>query len=214
MNKKNLIPGKNADPTKLTHLETMFVAAYCITGSALEAARQSGSRGRPDRAAENMMGRKRVREAIAEKTARQCAKLNINSDRVLQASAAIAFSSIMDYTIDDAGNIGLADNANRAALSALKKFKRKVRTIPQRGNLKPIVEVEVELELWSKDSALGKLGEHYHLWGRQREDLQPTDDLTPEEEAEIFTEIFGDKLATIQANGNGHAKGNGGQPTS
>lgn len=86
-------------------------------------------------------------------------RFTLSADRIRREIAAIAHSDLRHYTIDGAGNVVPAEGAPPDAMRAISRVKMKRKTIPQgkdlAGNpLPPIVEVEADLYLWDKPTAL------------------------------------------------------------
>jgi phage terminase small subunit len=86
-------------------------------------------------------------------------RFTLSADRIRREIAAIAHSDLRHYTIDAAGNVVPAEGAPADAMRAISRVKVKRKTIPQgkdkAGNvLEPIVEVEADLYLWDKPTAL------------------------------------------------------------
>lgn len=80
-------------------------------------------------------------------------------DHIIDEMAQLANANISDFVQwDEEGRVTwtASESLTRSQKSAVKRFKRKTRTIPQK-NADPITEVEVEIELFDKLSALDKL---------------------------------------------------------
>lgn len=100
----------------------------------------------------------RIVELIAQREKAIAAPFKLKAGKIRREIAALAHSDLRHYRIDDAGEVVLAEGAPADAMRALSRVKIKRRTIPQsddKGNaLPPIVEVEADLYLWDKPSAL------------------------------------------------------------
>lgn len=88
---------------------------------------------------------------------KRAARIRIDADEVLRQLAALVKSSVKHYTIDDAGQVALADDAPPDAWFAVASVKHKIRST-EHG-----VTREVELKLWDKNSALDKAMRHLGL---------------------------------------------------
>ena len=84
-------------------------------------------------------------------------------DRVLLELARIGFSDISNYEVDDDGNVTLVEGADPQAMRAVSTLKRKTRIIPQK-NGEPIVEHDVEIKLWDKNTGLANCGKHLGMF--------------------------------------------------
>lgn len=100
-----------------------------------------------------------VQAAIGKLKESRLIRTEITQDRVLNELALLAFSDVTHYTIDDDGQIKLAEGAPATAMRAVSSIKRKIRT-DKDGN----VEREVELKLWDKPGPLKLAGRHVGLF--------------------------------------------------
>jgi hypothetical protein len=101
----------------------------------------------------------RVLAEIAKRESPARGRFTLSADRIRREIAAIAHSDLRHYTIDVAGNVVPAEGAPPDAMRAISRVKMKRKTIPQgndaAGNpLPPVVEVEADLYLWDKPTAL------------------------------------------------------------
>jgi phage terminase small subunit len=143
--------------------EAIFVADYLVHGNATKAAEKAGFTKRSARQkGSELLKRPRVAAAIEAGRKQTVRKFNLSGERVMKEMCAIAFSDIRHYVIGVDGTVALAVGAPDSAMRAIKRLKRKVRTIPVKEG-EPIVEVETEIELWNKDAELTALGRTKHL---------------------------------------------------
>ena len=166
----------------LSPREELFVHAYIASGNATDAARQAGysTRSANQRATE-VLSRPHVQKAIEAARTRIVRKFNVTAERIVEEMAVIGFSDIRHYAIDENGYLELADGAPDSAMRAVKRVKRKLRRIPQEDG-EPIVEIDTEFELWSKDSQVRNLGDYRKLFKENRADDDDEDNtLSPEQ---------------------------------
>lgn len=105
----------------------------------------------------------KVVEEIERREAEIARKVGMSAGRIRREIAAVAFSDVSHYMIDDAGEIALRPGAPKSALRAVSKVKRKTRTLIRRdanGDAQPVTETEVEIHLWDKPSALRLAAQH------------------------------------------------------
>ena len=152
----------------LTMMERAFVIEYPIDFNATRAALRAGyGKGVNAGVAANqgslLLQDPRIVGAIMAQLQAMAERANIRQDRVLKEVAAIAFSKITNYEIDDYGNVALAEGAPAAALSAISRIKKKIRhEIGQDGE--PITTYETELYLWNKNDALNSAMRHLGMF--------------------------------------------------
>jgi phage terminase small subunit len=179
---------------KTERREELFVAGILAHGNATQAAKDCGYSAKTAHAKGNeLLKRPSVKAALDAARSRIVRKFKVSAERVVEEMALIGFSDLRNYVVDDNGLLGLAPNAPDTAMRAVKKYKRKIRWIPQRGeDLAPIKEVEVEFELWSKDTELRNLGDYLKLFKENRADGDeaPEDRLTPAQREERITALL------------------------
>lgn len=76
------------------------------------------------------------------------AETRIQTHRVLEELAVVAFSSVDDYLVDDLGRVTVKDGAPDGAMRAVSSIKHRIRSTDDG------TEREVELRLWDKNPAL------------------------------------------------------------
>jgi hypothetical protein len=171
---------------KLSVREELFIEKWLASGNGAEAARFAGYSAKTARnKAVDLLKRPRIAKAIEARKSRIVRKFRVTQERVLEEMSIIGFSDLRHYALDANGYLQLADGAPDNAYRAVKKFKRKLRLIAGRDDAPPITEIDVEFELWSKESALGYLGNYLKLFKENRADGGPDDDgLTNEQRSE------------------------------
>lgn len=117
-------------------------AGYSKTGAAVEAVRQ--------------LTNAKVASVIDAERQKLSQKTDITTERVLNELAAIGFSRLTDYAIDDYGHVDAAGES----IAAVSSIKRKT-FCDKEGNQ---MGVETEIKLWDKVAALDKLGKHLGLF--------------------------------------------------
>lgn len=146
---------------ELTPRQQRFVAEYLIDLNATAAYKRAGYKA-AGRAAENnasrLLGNAGVAEAIAAAQHARAERVGLTSDEVLRELKVLGTSSVLDYAIDELGNVALAPGVPAEAIRAVSSIKRKVR------HLESGTEYETEIRLWDKNSALEKAGKHLGLW--------------------------------------------------
>lgn len=150
-----------------------FVEEYLLDLNATQAAIRAGYGAKTARqAGAELMEYVEVKEEIREAINARAARTLVNQDRVLDELAVVSFSNVDDYTVDEDGNLALAEDARPDAMRAIASVKRKRRVIPQKDS-EPIVEVEVEYKLWSKPETLRLSGQHLGMYIEKREITLP-----------------------------------------
>jgi phage terminase small subunit len=82
------------------------------------------------------------------------ARVQFDQDRVLHEIALLASSDIMNYVVDDEGNVGLRAGAHPDATRAIASLKKKI-LHTEAGTL-----YETEIRLWNKPASLKMAGDH------------------------------------------------------
>lgn len=156
----------------LTDKERRFVEEYLVHCNAAKAARKAGYSGhcakqighenltKPDLAAAVQAGL----DALA-------ARCEVDADKVVRELAAVAFSNILHFEIDEEGYVSLAEGAPPEAILALQSVRRKKRVLEDGS-----VVIETEFRLWDKITALTLLGKKLKLWVEKIEVENPQDE--------------------------------------
>lgn len=178
----------------LSPREELFVAAMMAhRHNQTAAAREAGYKN-PTKAGSELMTRPPVKAAIEAAQRRVLKKYNVSGESIVQEMALIGFSNIEHYQVNDEdGAITLAAGAPQHAMRAIKRVKRKVRwELARNDDEKSEKIVEVEYELWNKDTQLRNLGEYKMLFkeNRSTDDPQERENLTPAEREERVLAIL------------------------
>lgn len=145
----------------MTSKQARFVEEYVIDLNGTKAAIRAGySVTGADVTAVRLLAIPRVAEEVRRLKEWHATKSGITKDRVLRELAAMAFSDIKHYRVDDAGNLTLAPGAPRNAMAAVASMKRKAWDDGAGGHT-----VEVEFKLWGKAEPLKLVGRHVDLKG-------------------------------------------------
>lgn len=178
----------------MTPRQYRFVEEYVIDLNGTKAAIRAGyAVNGADVTAVRLLALPRVADEVERLKEWHATKSGVTKDRVLRELAAMAFSSIKDYVIDDAGNLSLAPGAPRNAMAAVASIKRKAWDDGEGGHT-----VEVEFKLWGKAEPLKLVGRHVDLKGvadrveHTGKDGGPIEyeDLSPEERRTKLKEIL------------------------
>jgi len=145
----------------LTSKQRRFVEEYVIDFNGTKAAIRAGYSPRTaNEQAAALLAKPSISDEVERLKEWHATKSGITKDRVLRELAAMAFSSISNYRIDDAGNLTLSPGAPRNAMAAVSSIKRKAWDDGEGGHT-----VEVEFKLWGKAEPLKLVGRHVDLKG-------------------------------------------------
>lgn len=136
-----------------------FAQEYAIDCNGKQAAIRAGYS--PDSAAWqacDLLTKPHVQKLVQKYLRRAADRAEISAAMVARELAAIGFSDITDYQITDNGHVGLHKGKPKSATRAVSSIRRKVRVIRQDQDI-CLEEVETEIKLWDKVSALKKLAE-------------------------------------------------------
>lgn len=141
-----------------------FCEEYLIDGNATQAAIRAGYSLKAAKAiGSELLTFPDVAEHLAGLEDGRSQRVGFTADEVLSELALLVRSNVTDYVADDDGNVALAPHAHPHAMRAVASVKRKVRFISQGPEADPIKEVEVEVKLWDKNSAIDKAMKHLGL---------------------------------------------------
>jgi phage terminase small subunit len=149
----------------MTRKQRRFVEEYLVDLNATQAAIRAGYKRQTAHGSgfENLK-KPEIAAALQEAMDQRARSTEITVDRVLREIAALGYSDVTHYVVDDATNtLTLAPYAPRNAMRAVSSVRRKIRTIPQKDG-PPIIEQELEFRLWDKNTALTNLGKHLRLF--------------------------------------------------
>jgi phage terminase small subunit len=148
-------------PQKLTPRQARFVEEYLIDLNATKAAERAGFSAKTVHVqGPRLLANVRVAEAIAAAKEKRLARVEITQDRVLRELAALAFSNLTHFEVDDFGKITLAPDAPTNAHAAVSSIKHRI-TRDEDGN----TTREVEIKLWDKPSMVKIAGRHTNTPG-------------------------------------------------
>lgn len=149
----------------LTPLQRRFVEEYLIDLNGTEAAVRAGYSKKTAKAiACQVLKVQHVTDAIEEAMASRGERTGITADRVLRELERLAFSDLDNYTVDDNGDLKLADGAPKNAMRAVQSVKRRIIHTPI-GDGHTVRTCEVEIRLWDKPGALKIAGRHVDVHG-------------------------------------------------
>lgn len=152
-----------------------FVDEYLIDLNGARAVTAAGFATKyPAARASKLLQVQAIKDAVGQAMVGRSKRTRINQDRVLEELGVLAYSNIHDYVVDDDGNVSLREGVEEEAMRAVSSIKRKRRVIPQE-NGDPIVEVDVEIRLWSKPDALRMSGQHLGMFGDREPSVNPQD---------------------------------------
>lgn len=152
----------------LTVMERAFVIEYPVDFSGVRAALRAGyGKGTNAKAASarasELLSDPRIVTAILAQLQHMAERANVTRNRVLEEIAAIAFSRIDNYEIDDYGNVKLAAGAPDSALRAISRIKKKVRH-EKDFNDNDVTIYETDIYLWNKNDALNAAMRHLGMF--------------------------------------------------
>lgn len=162
--------------TRLNAREQKFVAEYLVCGNATQAARKAGySDSSPHTSQqigyENLL-KPEVAAAVQAGLDLLTARCGVDAEKTLRETAAVAFSNIAHYRIDEEGFVSLEEGAPPEAIKALQSVRRKKRVLDDGSMV-----YETELKLWDKVAALTLLGKKLKLWVEKIEVENPQDEV-------------------------------------
>jgi phage terminase small subunit len=147
-----------ADERPLSPKQQAFVDEYLKDLNATAALVRAGySAKTADVQASQTLRIPKVQAAIASAMARRAARCQFDQDSVLHELALLSRSDIMDYVIDDEGNVGLREGAHPDATRAIASLKRKIH------HSDAGVTYETTITLWSKPASVKMAAEHLGL---------------------------------------------------
>lgn len=152
----------------MTPKQERFVAEYLVDLNATQAAVRAGySAKRASEIGWQLLQKTTVAQAIAEAQATRAEQVGITQTRVLAELELLAFSNLEHYTVNDVGDVTLADGAPVGAMRALQSIKRKI--ITRGKGFDKEVTREVEIRLWDKPGPLKLAGQHVGLFADKHE---------------------------------------------
>ena len=137
-----------------------FVAAYCETMVASEAARKAGYSERyAAREGYRLLQIPEVAEAIRERKAKQLAAADLSAARVLEELRRLAFADVRSL-FDDAGNLKQPKEWTPEAAAAVAAFEVVQRNLTSGDGLNDTV---IKVKSWDKTRSLEMLAKHFKL---------------------------------------------------
>lgn len=164
----------------ITARQVRFASEYLIDLNATQAAIRAGySKKTAASQGERLLRNVEISEAIRAAKVSRNARTEITQDRVLAELACLAFSNVDHYTVDEKGQLALADGAPASAMAAVASVKHRITKDPETSE----VTHEVEFRLWDKPGPLKLAGRHVGLFpdkievtGKGGKDLIPSRD--------------------------------------
>lgn len=157
----------------LTPRQKRFAEEYISDLNATQAYIRAGYSGRrhvAEMAGSRMLKLPQVKEEVARLQADRSARVRLTADDVLRELKLLVLSDIEHYELDDNGRLVVSPDAPPGARRAVSKKKFKRRTIQ---GAKPVenpdgtwsipMEIEAEITLWDKVSAMRMAMEHFGL---------------------------------------------------
>jgi phage terminase small subunit len=145
---------------KLTARQARFVAEYLVDLNACQAAIRAGYSPKvAETCGPRLLRNAQVADAISKAKEARTVRTEITQDRVLEELAALAFSDVTHYSVDDAGRLTVADGAPPSSRRAISSIKKR-RIVDKDGG----VTHEVEIKLWDKPGPLKLAGRHVGLF--------------------------------------------------
>lgn len=149
--------------SNLTDKQLRFCEEYLIDLNATQAAIRAGYSEDTAKSigCENLT-KPNIQESITRMKVERSQRTQITADRVLQELAVIGFSSVQNYILDDDGKLELEQAAEVDSIRAVSSIRRKKKKY---GHGKDQTEeVETEIKLWPKVSALQQMGQHLGIF--------------------------------------------------
>ena len=148
------------DKYGITEQQNRFAEEYIIDLDGKAAAIRAGYSPKGAQVTANrLMNHVGIAARISDLLETRSLRAAVTADQVMRELAQIGLSNIINYEIDDEGYVSLAEGAQSEAMRAIKKLKRTVK-YDKDGNK----NIETELELWDKVSALRLMGKHLGMF--------------------------------------------------
>lgn len=156
----------------MTDKQKAFVDEYLIDLNATQAAIRAGYSERTARqtGAENL-SKPDIQAAIQQAQDARSGRTKVTADLVVLELARIAFSDVTHYVVGDGGHLGLTESADTLATRAVQSVKQRRKTYKQ--GKEDVEEIDTEIRLWSKTSALDMLGKHLGMFGPKGTEEDP-----------------------------------------
>src|SRR5215207_9617000 len=153
---------------RLENRQQVFVSQYLGHCNATKAARKAGYSDSSPHTTQQIgyetLLKPDVAAAVQAGLAMIAHRCEVDAERVTRELAAVAFSNIAYYRIDDEGYVSLEEGAPPEAILALQSVKRRKRVLDDGSTV-----YETELRLWDKVAALTPLGKKLKLFTERLE---------------------------------------------
>jgi phage terminase small subunit len=160
------------DPfAKLRAKQRRFVEEFVIDHNATAAYQRAGYVATRVSAASNayrLLRNAEIQAAIRQREEELTAELRLRQHEIHGVLRTVGLSSINDYTVDDQGNVTLANGVDPLAFRAIKSIKRRTKTITR--NFATITTHEVELTLRDNLTAIRMAGQTQGMFTPKEED--------------------------------------------
>jgi len=158
---------------QLNAREHKFVAEFLACGNATLSAKRAGySEHTAYSIGHEILRKPEISACVQAGVDAMAARCEVDADKIVKDLAAVAFSNIAHYEIDDEGYVQLAEGAPPEAIKAIQSVRCKKRVLDDGS-----VVIETEYKLWDKIQALTLLGKKLRLWIDRVEQESPQDDL-------------------------------------
>jgi phage terminase small subunit len=142
----------------LSPKQRRFVDEYLIDLNASAAALRAGYSAKSSRdIGQQLIAKTHITAAITVAQAERAARVHLSQDAVLREIALLAHSDILDYTIDDHGDLQVREGLPRRVTRAVASLKKKI-THTEAGMM-----YETEVRLWNKPASLKLAADHLGL---------------------------------------------------
>lgn len=148
---------------ELTERQRRFVEAYLLDPNARQAAIAAGySAKTADVTGAQLVALPKIAAFLDEVRRKRLATVEISRERVLRELAALAFSNVDHYVVDEKGAVTLAPDAPADAMRAVSSIKRRITTTEDGKTI-----TRVEIKLWDKALPLKLAGRHVGLFANK-----------------------------------------------
>lgn len=151
----------------ITEQQNRFAEEYVVDLCGAQAAVRAGySPKGANVAANRLLNHVGIAARISDLLELRSMRTAITADQVLRELATLGLSNLINYEVDEQGYVSLAEGAPSEALRAVKKMKRTIK-YDKDGNK----NIETEIELWDKVSALRLMGQHLGMFAQEHRHL-------------------------------------------
>lgn len=114
-----------------------------------------------------LLGNPKILARVAELQVERANRVQVSMDDVLRELMRISFSDVRHFTVDDQGQLLLADGAPEHAWRSVASVKHRI------TSGEDFTVREIEYKLWNKNNALELLGKHVNLFPTRLEHSGP-----------------------------------------